>query len=89
MPIQWMIKRYRPGRPFWTSFTAFASSMISLWGMDSAHLTWADVQVNFVGGFLVSSLVAMMVYGREKLHEIDAREKAMKKREDQDGDPDA
>ena len=63
----------QPGRPFWTGFTAFASSMVALLGMDQFAITELDVTVNW-GGAIVSSLfVAAVVYGKEKITDYRAK----------------
>ena len=59
----------RPGRPFWSAFTAFFSSMVSLVGIDQLSITEIDVQVNLLGALIVSLLVAGGVYGQGKVSE--------------------
>lgn len=63
----------QPGRPFWSGFTAFASSMVALLSMDQFAITDLDVMVNW-GGAIVSSLfVAAVVYGKEKITDYRAK----------------
>jgi hypothetical protein len=70
----------RPGRPFWSAFTAFAANMVALFGVDKLHLAEPDIAVsNWWVATLLSLFVAGAVYGKEKIVEandspsIDAR----------------
>jgi uncharacterized membrane protein YfcA len=56
-----------PGRPFWSAVAAFASSMVGLIGMDNLAITQQDVQVTWLGAFLVSLFVAVGAYAGGKL----------------------
>ena len=60
----------RPGRPFWSGFTALFSSMVSLIGVDQLSITDVDVQVSLLGALLVSLLVGGAVYGQGKVSEV-------------------
>jgi hypothetical protein len=65
----------KPGRPFWTGFTAFVSSMASLYGVEAAHITQADVQVNIGGALMVSLLISAVVYGKEKIASLNGNKR--------------
>lgn len=58
----------KPGRPFWTAFTAFAANMVGLFGVDQLQLIGADITVyNWWAALTVSLFVAAAVYGKEKI----------------------
>jgi hypothetical protein len=65
----------KPGRPFWSGFTAFCSNMVILLGLDQLSLTEADVQVtvNWLGALVSSLLVAAVVYGKAKIDSINGK----------------
>jgi hypothetical protein len=60
----------RPGRPFWTAFTAFAANMVALLGMNALEIS--DFQIDIVhwwNATICSGFVAAAVYGKAKLDE--------------------
>ena len=60
----------RPGSPFWLAFTAFASNMILLVGIDQLDVTALALQVNWGAAVTVSIIVAAAVYGKAKVDEV-------------------
>jgi hypothetical protein len=71
----------KPGRPFWTGFTAFASNMVVLLGMDKITITELDVTVNWGGAIVSSLLVAAAVYGKAKIDSVNGKEPARRSRD--------
>jgi hypothetical protein len=66
----------KPGRPFWSGFTAFCSNMVILLGLDQLSLTQTDVQVtvNWSGAIIASLLVAAVVYGKAKIDSMNGKQ---------------
>jgi hypothetical protein len=58
----------KPGRPFWSAFTAFAANMTALFGVDQLTITEGDIVVhNWWVALVVSAFVGAAVYGKEKI----------------------
>lgn len=57
--------RWRPHRAFWTGFTAFFATLITLLGLDQASVITIDQ--SWLGAALCAIVVAAAEYGRERL----------------------
>lgn len=63
----------KPGRPFWTGFTAFCANMVAILGLNQFAITSVDLSANW-GGAVVSSLfVAAVVYGKTKIDSMNGK----------------
>ena len=61
----------KPGRPFWSGFTAFAANMVALFGVDTLSITQLDVTVgNWWSAVIISLFVGLVVYGKEKMVDL-------------------
>lgn len=60
--------KINPGKPFWSGFTAFVSSMASLLGLNAVNVaTQIEVHVNWGGAIVASLIISLVVYGKEKI----------------------
>jgi hypothetical protein len=57
----------KPGRPFWTGFTAFCANMIAILGLNQFSITAVDLNANWGGAVVASLFVSAVVYGKAKI----------------------
>jgi hypothetical protein len=64
----------KPGRPFWSGFTAFCANMIAILGLNDFSITEVDLSANWGGAIVASLFVAAVVYGKAKIDEKNGKD---------------